>query len=430
MYRLIMNDLMEWYEDKQNKILLLKGAVGVGKTWAVIDFAHGFFERVLYMDLEKDEEASALFRRGGRIQADKLIAACSIYCGQTYEEGKTLLVLDEAHLDVRAVEAVLSLKEQCPGLPICIIASTMGKIPYEVEYADRMHCLYLYPMTFQEFLIANRERRLCDYIEKQKLEPIEAEAARRMTGYLEIFYVTGGMPLVVLDYLKNRDLDRVDAILKALLIRCKEHICRYAPDKYVEKVCKIWDSLPEQMKKDNRKFMYQYVDEKARAREYEKSVNWLVDTGLVRKVNRIREGVAPLSEQEDPKAFELYHLDHGMLRVMCGISHDEPGTEKDMFGDMGGALMEQYVLSELARNQTIESLYFWISGATARVEFVFEYNGEIAPVTIQPRIRRKVQNVKVFRSRYGSRMTIRISLDELSFGKGVLNVPLYGLWNF
>lgn len=430
MYRIIMNDLMEWYEHGQDKVLLLKGARGVGKTWTMIDFGQGFYKKLIYVNLEKDEEAASLFRQGSRVKAEKLMAALAIYCDRSIEEGETLFVFDEAQLYPRAVEAIMSLKKQRPELPVCIIASTMGTIAHEAEYTQEFYSLSLYPMTFEEFLTANKAQDLCKHIENQKLEPVAPEIIEQITEYLKLFYIIGGMPIVVLDYVKNQDLDRVDAILRALLVRSKEYIDHNVPKAYALKVDKIWNSIPAQMEKDNRKFMYQYVDEKARAREYENSVNWLVDTGLVRKVHRIREGIAPLALQVDEKSFELYHLDHGLLRIMCGISHAQIKTEGEMLEDINGALLEQFVLSELTMNKTVDRLYFWISGATARVDFVFEDDGEVVPVDVQSRIRRKAQSMKVFNSKYRNHMAIRISLDELGFSKGILNIPLYGLWNF
>lgn len=430
MYRLIIDDLMKWYETSQDKLLVLKGAKGVGKTWTMIDFSQGFYNALIYVDFEKDGDAYSLFKQGTRVRADKLIAALSMYCDQTYVEGKTLFVFDEAHLYPKAIEAIVSLKRQNPALPICVIASTTGTIAHEAEFADEMYELQLYPMTFEEFLTANKAQDLCKHIENQKMEPVDQEIIDRITEYLKIFYITGGMPIVVLDYIRNHDLGRVDAILRALLIRCREYIDKNVPKTLSLKVGKIWDSIPAQMEKENRKFMYQYVDEKARAREYEKSVDWLVDTGFVRKVNRIREGVAPLETQIDEKSFELYHLDHGLLRVMCGISHDKVLANQNFMEDINGALLEQLVLSELTMNKTVQALYFWISGATARVDFVFEDDGEVVPVDVQSRVQRKAQSIKVFHQKYNNRMAIRISLDGVSFSRGILNIPLYGLWNF
>jgi len=430
MYRIIMNDLMEWYETQSDKVLLLKGAKGVGKTWAMIDFGQGFYKRLVYVDFEKDQEVHTLFRQGVRVRAEKLVAALCMYTDQKYEEGQTLFVFDEAHLYPKAIEAIMSLKQQRPDLPLCIIASTVGTIYHEAEFVDELHNLTLYPMTFEEFLTANKAQHLCKHIERQKLEPVEMDIIDQITEYLKVYYVTGGMPIVVLDYVKNQDLSRVDAILRALLGKCQEHIDQYVPKAYELKVNKIWKSIPAQMEKENRKFMYQYVDEKARAREYEKSVNWLVDTGLVRKVNRIQEGIAPLELQVDDKSFELYHLDHGLLRVMCGIPYTQVKGDLETMEDVNGALLEQLVLSELTMNKTVNKLYFWISGATARVDFVFEDDGQVVPVDVQSRIRRKAQSMKVFNQKYRNHMAIRISLDGLSFTKGVLNIPLYGLWNF
>lgn len=430
MYRIIMNDLMEWYENAQDRVLLLKGAKGVGKTWTMIDFGQGFYKKLIYIDFEKDEEAYPLFKQGARVKAEKLIAALCMYCDQTFGEGQTLFVFDEVHLYPKAVEAIMSLKQQRPELPVCLIASTVGCIVHEAEYENDFYQLQLYPMTFEEFLTANKAQDLCKSIENQKMQPVEPEVIEEITEYLKIFYITGGMPIVVLDYVKNHDLNRVDAILKALLNKCSEHIERYVPKTCALKVNKIWNSIPVQMEKENRKFMYQYVDEKARAREYEKSVNWLVDTGLVRKVNRIRDGISPLPLQVDDKSFELYHLDHGLLRIMCGIPHTQMKMGDSAMEDVNGALLEQFVLSELTMNSTVDKLYFWISGATARVDFVFEDDGEVVPVDVQSRIRRKAQSIKVFNSKYKNHMAIRISLDELGFSKGILNIPLYGLWNF
>lgn len=274
MYRIIMSDLMEWYEKKQEKVLLLKGAKGVGKTWTMIDFAQGFYKNLFYVDFEKDEEVCVLFNQGARIKAGKLIAALCMYCEQSFEEGNTMFVFDEAHLYPKVIEAIMSLKRQKPELPIGIIASTVGAIPNEAEYKEGLYNLLLYPMTFEEFLTANKAQDLCKHIENQKMEPVDASIIQKITDYLKVFYLTGGMPIVVSDYIKNHDMNRVDAILKALITKSEEYIKRYVPKSMAVKVNKIWDSIPVQMEKDNRKFMYQYVDEKARAREYENSVNW------------------------------------------------------------------------------------------------------------------------------------------------------------
>ena len=188
MYRIIMNDLMEWYETAQDKVLLLRGAQGVGKSWTMIDFGQGFYKKLFYVNFEKDEEVYALFKQGIRVKAEKLIAALSMYCDQTFEEGNTLFVFDEAHLYPKAIEAIMSLKQQKPELSVCIIASTMATIPHHAVFEEQLYPLFLYPMTFEEFLTANKAQDLCKHIEKQKMEPVDPQVIDEITEYLKVFY--------------------------------------------------------------------------------------------------------------------------------------------------------------------------------------------------------------------------------------------------
>jgi predicted AAA+ superfamily ATPase len=175
--------------------------------------------------------------------------------------------------------------------------------------------------------------------------------------------------------------------------------------------------------------MYGYVDPKARAREYEASVNFLVSTGTVRQIYRIKHGIVPLSEQRDEKSFELYHLDHGLLRIMAGIHYTDIDMD-NVLDTLDGMLAEQYALAELYSNRNVGTLYFWISSATAKVDFVYESEGEIIPVDVQTDPHTKAQSVKVFKQRYNNSTSIRISTDDMYVNSGLVNVPLYGIWNF
>ena len=198
----------------------------------------------------------------------------------------------------------------------------------------------------------------------------------------------------------------------------------------VKKILQVWDSVPAQLTKENKKFMYGAVDAKARAREYVAAVDWLIEAGYVRKGQKVTQGLSPLTDYLDLKSFELYYLDHGLLRNVSGITAKEAENDEAIFDAMHGILSEQLVLAELTLNSNVQELYFWTSEATARIDFVFEDDGEIIPVDVQTTIRKKAQNLKVFHQKYGNRMWIRISLEALSFHKGNLNVPIYGLWNF
>jgi predicted AAA+ superfamily ATPase len=329
--------------------------------------------------------------------------------------------------DIHGIMEYISTK---PGYYFCMIASYMGSLIGEDEYLDSLEVINLMPLTFEEFLIANKAQNLCKYIEKQRVTQVDEVIIQRIIDYLKVFFVVGGMPEIVAEYIKSNDIQGIDKLQKGQLIKYRGYISKKAPKNILEKVLKIWDSIPAQLTKDNRKFMYGYVDEKARAREYESATNWLVDNGLLRRVFKVEKGLVPLKEHIDKKSFELYHLDHGLLRQMKGLNGSKLLARTNLFDAMEGALVEQMVLAELTLNANVKELYFWISGATARIDFLFEDDGEVIPVDVQSTIRTKAQSIKVFQQKYNNRMAIRISLGELNFSKGVLNIPLYGLWNF
>jgi hypothetical protein len=246
---------------------------------------------------------------------------------------------------------------------------------------------------------------------------------------LEAFFITGGMPEAVEEYYRTEDFSKVDFVLKSLLDRMTDYIREKTPKNNCAKVLAIWHSIPVQLTKENKKFMYGYVNPKARAREYESSVDILVGLGVCRRVFRIKEGELPLEKQVDRKSFELYHLDHGLLRIMADVSSSD--IEADQILDiMNGVVAEQYAMAELYMNRNVGDLYFWISSATAKVDFVYEGDGDVIPVDVQTNPHTKAQSSRVFKQRYKNKTSVRISTDDMFVDKGLINIPLYGIWNF
>lgn len=426
MFRNIMNELAAWYETGENKIALVKGGKSVGKTWTVVDFATGFFDDYILIDMAEYMEFSNYISRERR--PDKLHAKLTTTLDKYDFEGK-LLIFDNAQICPMAVKNLSEYARWRTECRVCAIATINGALPGEVECASDI-CVYeLMPMTFDEFLKAGKGRKLCKYIENQKVFQMPEEVRESIETMLESFFLTGGMPEAVSEYYRSGDLVQVDAVLKKILDRFVKYLIEVTPKKYLEKVLAIWNSIPTQLTKENKKFMYGYVNPKARAREYEDSVNYLVGTGVVRQVYRIKNGVTPLTLQKDPKSFEIYHLDHGLLRVMAGIKSDSIDMEY-ILDTMDGMLAEQYALAELHANKNVGELYFWISSATAKVDFVYEGDGEVIPVDVQTSPHTKAQSVKVFKQRYDNQSSVRISTDDMYVKSGLLNIPLYGIWSF
>lgn len=431
MYRNMVNTLAAWSENPEKKMLLLKGPLHVGKSWCVMDFAEAFYKKTLHIEFDRDAVLRELFMTAHTPEFIEeqleLLAGVSF---RDYSANELLLVFDEVQVEEDLFAGVMQYIRQRRGRSVILIASWMGSLPAENLVAEELQVEYMYPMSFEEFLIANKAQELCKIIEQEKVDGLKEDIRPVILEYLKYFYITGGMPEVVQSFVKNRSMNQVDIIGHRNLQEMRDYVIKHAPKQLVKKILQVWDSVPAQLTKENKKFMYGAVDAKARAREYVAAVDWLVEAGYVRKVQKVTQGLSPLTDYLDLKSFELYYLDHGLLRNVSGITAKEAENDDAIFDAMHGILSEQLVLAELTLNSNVQELYFWTSEATARIDFVFEDDGEIIPVDVQTTIRKKAQNLKVFHQKYGNRMWIRISLEALSFHKGNLNVPIYGLWNF
>ena len=431
MYRNMVNTLAAWSENPEKKMLLLKGPLHVGKSCCVMDFAEAFYKKTLHIEFDRDAVLRELFMTAHTPEFIEeqleLLAGVSF---RDYSANELLLVFDEVQVEEDLFAGVMQYIRQRRGRSVILIASWMGSLPAENLVAEELQVEYMYPMSFEEFLIANKAQELCKIIEQEKVDGLKEDIRPVILEYLKYFYITGGMPEVVQSFVKNRSMNQVDIIGHRNLQEMRDYVIKHAPKQLVKKILQVWDSVPAQLTKENKKFMYGAVDAKARAREYVAAVDWLIEAGYVRKVQKVTQGLSPLTDYLDLKSFELYYLDHGLLRNVSGITAKEAENDEAIFDAMHGILSEQLVLAELTLNSNVQELYFWTSEATARIDFVFEDDGEIIPVDVQTTIRKKAQNLKVFHQKYGNRMWIRISLEALSFHKGNLNVPIYGLWNF
>lgn len=431
MYRNMITDLVAWSEQDEKPILLLKGAKGVGKTWCVMDFAEAFFEKAIHIDFSKDAVLREMFLTVNRPEfIDEQLELLAEVDFHAEDTSNLLMVYDGVQISEDLFAGIMQYVRQRKHLATIIIADWVGVLPAENLVAEEIVVHTMYPMSFDEFLMANKAQELCRMIEREKTDGLAQDLRPIILDYLKYFYITGGMPAVVLDFIKHKNMDAIDELQHHILHDMRDEILQYAPKLLVKKILQVWDSIPKQLTKENKKFMYGVVDAKARAREYVGAVDWLVDAGYVRKVQKVSKGISPLEEYVESKSFELYYLDHGLLRSISGISAAEAQADQQIFSMMNGIMSEQIVLSELTLNQNVNELYFWTSEATAKIDFIFEDDGEIIPVDVQTNIRTKAQNLKVFHQKYNNRMTIRISLESLNFYKGKLNVPLYGLWNF
>lgn len=429
MYRNVINDLAAWYEEPRRRILYLKGAYGVGKTWTIKDFATAFFSEQIYIDLSSDNTFSGLLTEYEHIDTvlEELDNILEKRFGK-FNDKNTLLIFDEVQSVKDCGELFYAFRKKHRDYNICIIASSMQITEYEYHHRDVYNIIRMRPMTFDEYMIANKATPLVSAIEQSKstpLKPMEIEAAQSM---LKDYLLIGGMPGIVADYIKHKDFSKVRDNQLSLLTYYENLIKKSFSHAMYQRTKRIWKSIPSQLARDNKKFMYKYAEENARSREYAEATQHLCDLGLARKLPRLKDGATPLEEHADYKSFELFLLDHGLLRALYNLPINDSLNLEHIFAEENGAIAEQFIFQELSNK--VGYLYYWISGATARVPFVYE--GEAAPVPVDIRFtpNPKAQNIKTFRLKNSNtEISIKISLEPVAIENKVLTIPAYGLWN-
>ena len=427
--RLLMNELIQW-KSKHNRLpLILKGARQVGKTWLLNVFGRAVFDDVMYINFENAPGLKDVF--DGDISPHRIIDLLGALHGKRIKPQETLLIFDEVQEIPRALTALKYFAEAAPEYVICCAGSLLGVALHKGTSfpVGKVDYLTLQPFNFEEFLLANNESTLIEFVKDNGIHELPKVMTGKFTDYLKLYFIIGGMPAAVASWLDTRDFSVVEKRQRDILETYENDFSKHAPKNIVPKLRHLWSSIPSQLAKENKKFIYGLVREGARAREYEEAMLWLLDSGLLRKVGRITKAAMPLKAYEDLKAFKLYHLDVGLLRVMSELPPDAIIDGIKVFEEFKGALTEQYVLSELVGKNFIRNIYYWTSEATAEVDFVFADNKDIYPVEVKAGENLQARSLRVYRDRYHPRLAIRTSLSNLRVDDGLLNIPLYALFN-
>lgn len=430
MYRKIISDLKEWKEKKERLPLILKGARQVGKTWILKEFGREYFEDVLYINCENENNISDLFE--GTIEPKRIIEFLSAIHHKKIIPEKTLIIFDEIQEVPRAITALKYFAEQAPKYAICCAGSLLGVFLHDnVSFpVGKVDFLELQPLNFEEFLIANNEEELVNLLKTNNMEKIPDIITYKLNDYLKKYFVIGGMPRAVKTWIEEKDFEKVEKVQKGILEAYVRDFSKHADKNVATKIEYVWRSIPSQLAKKNRKFVYGVVRDGARAREYENAINWLRDTGLVRIVNRVKCGdKQPLKAYEDLKSFKIYLLDIGLLRVLCELDYETIISKDAIYNEFNGLLTEQFVLQELKNIPKINTVYYWTNEFTSEVDFVFSYKNLVIPVEAKAGINVKAQSLKVFMNEYDTKLAIRYSLLNIEFNNNILNIPLYLIWN-
>ena len=430
MYRKIITELEKWKNKKSRLPLILKGARQVGKTWILQEFGKRYFDDTLYINFENAGNIVDLFQNN--IEPSRIIEYLSAINHKKIQPEKTLIIFDEIQELPRALTALKYFAEEAPEYAICCAGSLLGvflhdKVSFPVGKVD---FLELRPLDFEEFLIANGEQMLIDIIKKNNLKQIPDLISDKLKDYLKKYFVIGGMPRAVKTWIEEKDFELVEQVQKGILESYERDFSKHTDSNTATKIQYVWDSIPSQIAKENKKFIYGVVKEGARAREYENSINWLKDTGIIKVVNRVKCGdKQPLKAYEDLKAFKIYLLDVGLLRVLCELPYETIIDRDAIYNEFNGLLTEQFVLQELGNIKKINTIYYWSNEFQSEVDFVFAYKNLIVPIETKAGINVKAQSLKVYMKEYKPKFAIRYSLLNLKYDNNILNIPLYAIWN-
>lgn len=423
MERFILSELIKWKESKRRKPLILKGARQVGKTWVLQEFGKRFFSNYLYINFEKQEEYKQFFQTTKDVY--RIMQNLSMASGKKITTD-TLIIFDEIQA---CEEALNTLKYFCEDAPDYFVASAGSLLGLKLSQGfpvGKVDFLELGAMSFEEFLLANGDKNLFDYLNSiDKISPIPDAFFNPLIEKLKMYFITGGMPEAVFVWTQDRDIMAADNVLSDILISYESDFGKHANTFDVNKIILIWDSLPSQLAKENKKFLYSAVKEGARAREYENALNWLYSADLVRKVYRISKPSLPISAYDDLNAFKIYMDDVGLLRKHSHLATSAFIENNRLFTEFKGALTENYVLQCITRQFEVKPRYW--SNLQYEVDFVIQRENNIIPIEVKAGENIKATSIKNYYKLYEKEtpIIVRLSLRNLSLDGNILNIPLF-----
>ena len=426
MKRELMQQLTGWQKSPNRKPLILEGARQVGKTYLLRAFGREQYQNTVYVNFDRlDPAIGQLF--AGAIEPKRIIEFLAIKYSVAIKPQTTLIIFDEVQELPRALSSLKYFAEDAPEYHVVAAGSLLGVSLHSGTSfpVGKVDFLRLEPLSFQEFCWASGLDEKIIYTRQDALQ--HTGFAEEFADAFRQYLVVGGMPEAVMTWLGTKDMSQVDGVLQNILNAYGNDFSKYTDPTQSERIRHIWQSIPSQFAKESRRFVYGVARPGARAREYELSIGWLVDAGLVRKVYAVSRGdELPLAAYKDTQLFKLYLLDVGLLRVLAGLSSGDLVGSNNVFGQFGGLFAEQYVLQQL----TGHVLYYWTSGAQSEVDFVVQINGKVIPIEVKSGENVKAKSLRVYRDKYKPKLAVRFSMKPMEHNVGLFNIPLYEAWLF
>ena len=424
MKRDLYQKLLLWKDNPDRKPLVVKGARQVGKTYLIQEFGKHEFEHFFILNADKDPRVRELFERGFRV--DRILSDIEVLCGETIVPGKTLIFIDEVGDAPKALAALKYFCEDAPQIHIIVAGSLLGLaihkgVSFPVGKVDE---LTLYPLSFAEFVRA----KLGDssYIRLMK-DPIEDLSSLRsvFTDSLREYYFTGGMPEVVQGAVDGKDYKSLRNIQKQILADYALDISKHAEPQILGRIHQIWNSIPQQLAKSNKKFVYADIQKGARAKDFELAIEWLVDAGIVYRVPRVRKAGLPLKYYEDFSAFKLFMVDHGLMGAQVDAPISEILLKNNVFEEYRGTFTEQYVYEQLICSAETGVFYFDSDSSKLELDFLMQGKNHLAPIEVKAEENLRSKSLRQFCMDYPDAKAYRLSMSDYRQQDWLTNIPLY-----
>ncbi len=429
MKRLILQQLSKWKHKKARKPLLIYGARQVGKSWVMEEFGKTQFPDFVYVNFERNERVCALF--------EKTLEPLVLLQGLEIETHKKispdmLIIFDEIQVCPKAITALKYFCEDCPNYHIIAAGSLLGVAIHQgVSFpVGKVDALYMYPMTFLEFLEALGENQLCEIINNLQFDFIDL-FHEKLTDYLRTYFYVGGMPEVVANYVSNKDFQKVRQLQKRILSDYKSDFSHHIPSEILDKANKLWESIPVQLAKENKKFIYKEVENRsARSIDYDSAIQWLKDSGLIYQVNRIKKPSLPISGYKEENIFKLFMLDVGLLAAKTSLDVRVLLEGSRIFTEFKGAMTEQFVLQEMSTKDDVEIGYWVNNKGDAEIDFVAQIGSIIVPIEVKAGINLQAKSLAFYNEKFKPEICVRTSLANYKQTENLYDLPLYMIESF
>lgn len=428
MYRTAIEALYKWKAKSTKKPLIIRGARQVGKTWLMKEFGKAAYEHTVYVSFDNNQQMKELF--SADLDVSRIVMGIELYAGHKIAPANTLIIFDEVQEVPKALTSLKYFNENAPQYQIICAGSLLGVALHQGTSfpVGKVEFLDLYPLSFAEFMKAMGKEQFVSLLEQGDFA-MATTFKREYIDLLKLYYYVGGMPEVVLSFAENGDWGEVREIQQRILAAYEQDFSKHAPHEAVPRIRMLWNSIPAQLAKENKKFIYGLIKDGARAREYEYALMWLSDCGLVHKVHRVTAPSLPLKAYEDLKAFKLFLVDVGLLSCMTRLRQDVLLNGNELFKEFKGALTEQYVLQQLKTLHDIEPYYWTNERNTAGIDFLLNTGNAVVPLEVKAEVNLQSKSLRAFADKFHPPVSVRSTMADYKQEDWLLNLPLYAIGN-